>query len=166
MTFTPREKNKGRVLGVAIKQDGGFRLLIENGSPRIKAIMTMAHELTHIWQYQNWNAKQIKKQYGKDLELQIYEGMAKWVEIQYAYLINEHAIAKREEIITAYRQDEYGFGFLRYRSNYKITTDNIIVGETPFSNVEMPLLMDYLGEVNIPIEFFQVPEKYEDEEDE
>ncbi|MBQ6411049.1 MAG: hypothetical protein IJI16_03770, partial [Atopobiaceae bacterium] len=39
--------------------------------------------------------------YGKDLELEIYEGMAKWAEIQYAYLINEVPIAKREEIITA-----------------------------------------------------------------
>ncbi len=165
MTFTPKEKNKGRVLGVAIKQDSGFRLLIENGSPRIKAIMTMAHELTHIWQYQNWNAKQIRKTYGRSLELQIYEGMAKWVEIQYAYLINEHAIAKREEIITAYRRDEYGFGFLRYRANYKLITDNIIVGNTPFSFVTRPLSMNYVGQVSIPMEFFQLPEEDEEKKD-
>ena len=68
--------------------------------------------------------------------MQVYEGMAKWVEIQYAYLINEHAVAKREEIITAYRKDEYGFGFLRYRSNYILSTENIIIGLTPFSNVD------------------------------
>lgn len=164
MTFTPQGKNNGRVLGVAIKSDNGFKLLIENGSPRIKSIMTMAHELTHIWQYQNWNARQIRKTYGKKLELEIYEGMAKWVEIQYAYLINEHAVAKREEIITAYRQDEYGRGFLRYRSNYMLTTENVITGTTPFYNKKFPLGLEYVNEVYMPIEFLNLPENVEEEE--
>ncbi|MCR5703999.1 MAG: hypothetical protein K6G85_05200 [Eubacterium sp.] len=163
--FTPREKESGRAVGVAIRKADHFELLIENGSPRIKAIMTMAHELTHIWQYINWNSKQIRRTYGKELELQIYEGMAKWVEIQYAYLINEHAIAKREEIITAYRQDEYGFGFLRYRSNYAFSLENVITGDTPFTDKNYPLGLDYLGEVSIPIEFLEVPEYYEEDDE-
>jgi hypothetical protein len=37
------------VLGVAIKDRSGYTLLVENGSPRMASILTMAHELTHIW---------------------------------------------------------------------------------------------------------------------
>ena len=40
--------------------------------------------------------------------------MAKWVEIQYAYLIGETSSAKREEINTRLRMDEYGNGFRKY----------------------------------------------------
>ena len=58
-------------------------------------------------------AMQISK-YGKEQELEIYEGMAKWVEIQYAYLIGEPAAAKREEISARLREDEYGRGFRKY----------------------------------------------------
>ena len=77
----------------------------------------------------------------------IYEGMAKWVEIQYAYLINEPARAKREELITSYRADEYGYGFLRYVSNYPFSTGTVIVRPTPFQNTKMPLDPAYCGPI-------------------
>lgn len=144
-TFVPTSDFDGRVLGVAINKGGNFTLMIENGSPRMMSMLTMAHELTHIWQYINWNQKAILKKYGKALNLQIYEGMAKWVEIQYAYLINEPATAKREEIITASRNDEYGFGYIRYKANYPITTGTVITRETPFMNIETPLDPLYCG---------------------
>ncbi len=137
----------GRVLGVAIKDKNGYTLLVENGSPRMASMLTMAHELTHIWQYQNWNDKEIRRIYGDDLRLEIYEGMAKWVEIQYAYLINEPATAKREEIITAYRNDEYGRGFLRYRAQYPFSTGTIITKPTPFESGNRPLGDRQLGGV-------------------
>ncbi len=137
----------GRVLGVAIKDKNGYTLLVENGSPRMASMLTMAHELTHIWQYQNWNDKEIRRIYGDDLRLEIYEGMAKWVEIQYAYLINEPATAKREEIITSYRNDEYGRGFLRYRAQYPFSTGTIITRPTPFESGNTPLGERQLGGV-------------------
>ena len=147
--FVPSPKQDGRVLGVAIKDKNGFSLLVENGSPRMASIMTMAHELTHIWQYVNWNARAIRKKYGKKLELEIYEGMAKWVEVQYAYLINEPALAKRTEIITAYRDDAYGHGFLRYRANYPFSMGTVITGPTPFMDPTNPLDEEFCGNITV-----------------
>ncbi|MBP3468892.1 MAG: hypothetical protein J6K26_05180 [Lachnospiraceae bacterium] len=49
----------GRTLGFAQKDASGYSLYIENGSPRLAAMATIAHELTHIWQYQNWDDKAI-----------------------------------------------------------------------------------------------------------
>ena len=121
--------------------------MVENGSPRMASMLTMAHELTHIWQYINWNDKEIRRIYGDKLYLQVYEGMAIWVEIQYAYLISEPARAKREELITSYRADEYGYGFLRYESNYPFSTGTVIVRPTPFENVKLPLDPAYCGPI-------------------
>jgi len=143
--FIPTPKSDGRVLGVAISDKNGYTLLVENGSPRMASMLTMAHELTHIWQYINWNDKAIRKKYGKKMRLEIYEGMAKWVEIQYAYLINEPATAKREEIITFHRDDEYGHGFMRYRANYPFSLGTVITKMTPFMNVETPLDPEFCG---------------------
>lgn len=146
--FIPTPEADGRVLGVAISdKKNGYTLLIENGSPRMASMLTMAHELTHIWQYLNWDDKKIRKKYGDDLRLQIYEGMAKWVEVQYAYLINEPAVAKREEILTSYRKDEYGFGFLRYRANYPFSTGTVITRPTPFMNLDDPLTPQFCGKI-------------------
>lgn len=147
--FIPTPKSDGRVLGVAISDKNGYTLLVENGSPRMASMLTMAHELTHIWQYINWNDKAIRKKYGRKMRLEIYEGMAKWVEIQYAYLINEPATAKREEIITSYRNDEYGRGFLRYRANYPFSLGTVITKATPFMNVETPLDPEFCGPFTI-----------------
>ena len=83
------------------------------------------------------------------MRLEIYEGMAKWVEIQYAYLINEPATAKREEIITSYRDDEYGRGFLRYRANYPFSLGTVITKPTPFMNVETPLDPEFCGPLRV-----------------
>lgn len=143
--FLPTPKSDSRVLGVAIKDKHGYTLLVENGSPRMSSMLTMAHELTHIWQYINWNDKAIRKKYGKQLRLEIYEGMAKWVEVQYAYLLNEPATAKRQEILTSYRDDEYGRGFLRYRENYPFSLGTSVTKKTPFINVETPLSPEYCG---------------------
>ena len=145
--FLPSPKMDARVLGVAIKDKNGYSLLLENGSPRMMSMLTMAHELTHIWQYLNWNDKAIRKKYGRKLRLEIYEGMAKWAEVQYAYLMNEPATAKREEIISSYRDDEYGRGFLRYRANYPFSLGTVITKRTPFMDPQTPLDPDFCGQI-------------------
>lgn len=119
--FVPTPGFDGRVLGYARKDSTGYSLYIENGSPKLAAMATIAHELTHIWQYQNWDEKAIIDAYGAQNRLEVYEGMAKWVEIQYLLYLNETAYGKREEIRTMLRQDEYGRGFIQYRKKYALS---------------------------------------------
>ena len=132
-SFVPTGNSDGRVLGVAIRTGDNYEILLENGAPRLQSAMTMAHEMTHIWQYLNWNRKEITQSYGKEHELEVYEGMAKWAEIQYAYLIGEPAAAKMEEMITENRDDEYGRGFIMYRKKYPLSYGVSLSGKkTPF----------------------------------
>ena len=138
-SFIPTGNFDGRILGVAIKDGSGYSILVENGAPRISSTMTIAHELTHIWQYLNWNKKKVLNHYGPAQELEIYEGMAKWVEIQYAYLIGEPAAAKREEICARVRDDEYGRGFRRYVEKYPLSTGTHLEYATPFEKPDAPL---------------------------
>lgn len=138
-TFVPTGNHDGRILGVAIKDRSGYSILVENGAPRIQTMLTLAHELTHIWQYLNWNSKVILAKYTKALELEIYEGMAKWAEIQYAFLIGEEETAKREEIITIQRNDEYGRGFRRYLQAYPLHREGTTTSRTPFGDKNNPL---------------------------
>ncbi len=138
-TFVPSGDFDGRVLGVAIKDRNGYTILIENGAPKLQSTMTMVHEMTHIWQYLNWNDKEIRQKYGDELNLEVYEGMAKWVEIQYAYLLNETATAKREELITLYRNDAYGNGFKKYAEKYPLSMGRRNGVATPFDDVKSPL---------------------------
>ena len=119
--FKPSTGVAGRVLGYAQQRWGKYSLIIENGSPRLAATDTLVHEMTHIWQYLNWNDKDILNRYGQDQNLEIYEGMAKWVKIQYAYLLGEVATGKREELITRSRDDAYGKGFVKYAGRYPLS---------------------------------------------
>ncbi len=139
MDFTPTPGFDGRVLGVAITEKGVYRLYVENQSPYLNAVATIAHELTHIWQYVNWNRKSIIKKYGKKLEKCIYEGMAKWVEIQYLYFINEPERAYRELCATLQREDEYGFGLKLYLAEYDFSRGVNVDIVTPFYDADMPL---------------------------
>lgn len=132
-TLGTRDSQSMLILGVAINKKKKYQILIENGAPRISLIATFAHELTHIWQYTHWdNVKSLKK-CPKENRLLIYEGMAKWAEIQYLYLIGEVNVAKREESITRSRQDEYGMGFCLYEEHYPLTREAMTCEETPFT---------------------------------
>lgn len=137
--FTPTAGFDGRVLGVAIDEHGTYRLYVENQSPYLNAVATIAHELTHIWQYLNWSKKHIIKRYGRSMELCIYEGMAKWVEIQYLYFINEPDRAYRELCATLARDDEYGNGLRLFLDEYDLSTGVNVDIKTPFFDVNEPL---------------------------
>ncbi|MBQ6022865.1 MAG: hypothetical protein IJL25_08055 [Clostridia bacterium] len=155
-TFTPTAEWDGRTLGVAIleKKTKQFSLLVENGSPRMSTMLTVAHELTHIWQYVNWDEEAILKKYGPDLNTEIYEGMAKWVEVQYAWLINEAGTAKRRELTTMTRPDPYGRGFIRYRANYPFSKGVGSVPDSPFMHPDAPLADEFCIPLN---EMFIIP---------
>lgn len=127
------------ILGVAINKKKKYSILLENGAPRISLIATFAHELTHIWQYTHWDNKKKFKKCPKSKRLLVYEGMAKWAEIQYLYLIGETNVAKREERITRNRQDEYGIGFCLYEERYPLTREAMTCEDTPFIPDRYPL---------------------------
>ncbi len=127
------------ILGVAINKKKKYSIILENGAPRISLIATFAHELTHIWQYTHWDDQKNFKKCSKDKRLLIYEGMAKWAEIQYLYLIGETNIAKREEYITRNREDEYGIGFRLYEDQYPLTREAMTCENTPFTPNAYPL---------------------------
>lgn len=131
-TFVATPGVDPRTLGFAQKTRDGYRLYIENGSPRLAAIGTMAHELTHIWQYLNWDEDKIEKRYGKENRLPIYEGMASWSQIQYLLHLREFDSADRMEAYTEQREDEYGVGFRMYRERYPLQRDGDTDGDTPF----------------------------------
>lgn len=127
------------ILGVAINKKKNYSIILENGAPRISLIATFAHELTHIWQYTHWDNNKDLKKCPKSKRLLIYEGMAKWVEIQYLYLIGEINVAKREEHITRNRQDEYGIGFCLYEDRYPLSREAMSCEDTPFTTNCYPL---------------------------
>lgn len=127
------------VLGAAVNDKKDYRIYIENGAPRISVIATFAHELTHIWQYINWDSKKGFSACSKEKRLLIYEGMAKWAEIQYLYLVGETAVARREEFITRNREDEYGIGFVLYDNQYPVSYEPIICNNSPFVKNGYPI---------------------------
>lgn len=138
-SFVPSAGYSERVLGVAIRdRHGNYTIYVENGAPRNAFTATLVHELTHIWQYTTWNEKELMARYGGDLMPAVYEGMAKWVEIQYMLLIGEQAHARREELITRARDDEYGRGFLYYVTRYPLSTTQSTL-RTPFEHIHEPL---------------------------
>lgn len=134
-----RDSQSMLILGVAINKRKKYSIILENGAPRLSLIATFAHELTHIWQYTHWDNKKNFPKCAKSKRLLIYEGMAKWAEIQYLYLIGETAVAKREEYITRNRQDEYGIGFCLYEDQYPLSREAMTIEETPFTQDRYPI---------------------------
>ena len=133
-----RDSQSMLILGVAVNKKQKYSIILENGAPRISLIATFAHELTHIWQYTHWDNNKNLKKCPKSKRLLIYEGMAKWVEIQYLYLIGETTVARREEYITRNRQDEYGIGFCIYEDRYPLSREAMLCEETPFTPNSYP----------------------------
>ena len=133
-----RDDGSMLILGVAINKKKNYSILLENGAPRISLIATFAHELTHIWQYTHWDNKAGFKKCSKKNRLLIYEGMAKWAEIQYLYMIGETTVARREEANTRRRQDEYGAGFLVYEDRFPLSREAMTIDDTPFTPGKYP----------------------------
>lgn len=133
-----RDSQSMLILGVAVNKKQKYSIILENGAPHISLIATFAHELTHIWQYTHWDNNKNLKKCSKNKRLLIYEGMAKWVEIQYLYLVGETTVARREEYITRNRQDEYGIGFCLYEDRYPLTREAMFCEETPFTPNNYP----------------------------
>lgn len=137
-SFTPTPGVDPRVLGFVTKTAGGQELWIENGSPRLAAITTMAHELTHIWQNASWDESAIQKKYGKKNELVVYEGMATWAQIQYLLFTRETNFAEWQHAYAMQREDAYGIGYKIFLQRYALTFTGEVDEDSPFRNL-MPL---------------------------
>ena len=139
LIFKPSSDVAARTLGFAQKKHGKYSIIIENGSPRLAAIDTIVHEMTHIWQYLNWNDNNILHIYRmkkEDCTMKardiVYEGMAVWASIQYLYQIGETYYAAEQEALAESRQDVYGVGFRLYREQYPLVKDSSLLKYTPF----------------------------------
>jgi hypothetical protein len=130
--FTPTSGVDSRVLGFVKKTGDGHEFYIENGAPRLAAVTTIAHELTHIWQYANWDEAAIAARYGSENRLMVYEGMATWVEIQYLLGIKDVERARREEAFALARDDVYGDGFKVFAERYPLQVDGDASEDSPF----------------------------------
>jgi len=126
-----------RVLGFAERKKDGAELFIENGSPRMPAVLTMAHELTHVWQFKNWDDKKLDRAYGASNRTAIYEGMASWAMIQYLLFTRDREFANRQIQYLLGRDDVYGDGFKAFIERYPLSFSGEVDGDTPFQN-EMP----------------------------
>ncbi|MEG2699342.1 MAG: hypothetical protein RR951_10475, partial [Ruthenibacterium sp.] len=135
--YHPTAQCDERVLGFAsADKRGNFTLYVENAAPEAALRSVIVHELTHIWQYINWNKQYISAKYGADKNTMIYEGMAVWSEIQFMLSMGEKAFAKREEIMREHENTSYGKGMRLYRASYKFRDKKQIQKrQTPFGHL-------------------------------
>lgn len=137
--FRPSSGVAPRTLGFASVRRGRYSLFVENGSPRLAAIDTTAHELTHIWQYINWKddaVEQIYRMPGRECTARakdiVYEGMACWASVQILYLMGETHYARQQELLYERRNDVYGKGFVLYRERYGLEKSGEAPAISPF----------------------------------
>ena len=149
--FEPSKQIASRALGFAQYKSGEYSIFIENGCPRLVALNLITHEMTHIWQYINWNMKQIDQIYKQDSPKRdkiaqdlVYEGMAVWASIQILYSMGEVYYAEEQEQeyiqfngedkdqMIVRRADEYGHGFYLYRERYGMQVSGDVPHFCPF----------------------------------
>ena len=94
-----------KIIGLAFDHDGqDDSILVENGYKPDKTFGIIAHEMTHIWEYNDDDFKKIR-QTNEDLA----EGLAVWTDL---FLSEKHGIDNIEELRNSWlsRTDEYGRG--------------------------------------------------------
>ena len=100
----PTLDQETRVVGRAMMNgDHDMSVVIENGFPKHQTISTLAHEFTHIWQYEHLPYN--------DLPLEILEGHAVWTEIYICEQLGEQLYAEKIKAIMQLRDDVYGNGY-------------------------------------------------------
>lgn len=133
VTFEAAPGVAARVLGFASSGNGGYKVFVENGAPAMAAVVTIVHELTHVWQFANWEAGMVATRYGADHQLIVTEGMATWAQIQYLLSTKELEHAERHERVANSREDEYGVGFRLFCEHFPLRKAGVIGRQTPFS---------------------------------
>lgn len=112
--FHPSPGFDFRVLGYA----SNHTVIVENGAPRWKMKSTIVHELTHVWQYENWDSA-YNRRYKKDPTVTLTtEGMAVWAEIQYLLSMGEKERAIRYKRSREIDPSVYGDGMKAFVAKY------------------------------------------------
>ncbi|MBM7097535.1 hypothetical protein JSY36_17515 [Bacillus sp. H-16] len=110
LPFTP--ENPGRMVGQAsLDEENNIKVMIENGAPRLQTYMTLVHELTHVWQYDNLNLTY--------MTLDEIEGFATWVEICLAEHFHEHTYVEWFKRQLEDRNDSYSRGYYEIMAQMK-----------------------------------------------
>ncbi|MFS0777189.1 hypothetical protein ABC255_14470 [Neobacillus sp. 3P2-tot-E-2] len=120
LPFIPEAGNPRLTGKASMDDDGKLKVLVENGSPRTHTLSTLAHELTHIWQYENLQVDQLQT-----VEL---EGFASWVEVHLMTQMGEVPYANMLKEQLENRQDPYGRGYRLIEEKLSILPYNA----TPF----------------------------------
>lgn len=135
--FIPTSSFDTRAIGLAVlhyadsatSQDSEqqYTVMIESGHNLESSASTLAHELCHIWQYQNLDHDRLEKDYGKYL----IEGQAVWTEEAFLNYVVEKGfdcfdmekIKHQQKAIEARKlaDDEYGKGYRLLKS--KLASD-------------------------------------------
>ncbi len=104
-TFLPTADFDERAIGLAIQDGPGhYAILIENGQPYHLMLETVAHELTHIWQFDHLDVQRMHAEHG----LLLIEGHALWAGLQ---CLEAKGIAKEHIARQVARNDVYGAGY-------------------------------------------------------
>ncbi len=120
LPFIPEAGNPHLTGKASLDGDGKLTVLVENGSPRIHTLSTLAHELTHIWQYENLQVD--------ELQIEELEGFASWVEVHMMTQMGEVPYANRLKEQLENRQDPYSRGYRLIEEKLSILPYNA----TPF----------------------------------
>lgn len=120
LPFIPEAGNPRLTGKASVDGDGKLTVLVENGSPRNHTLSTLAHELTHIWQFENLQVDQ--------LPIEELEGFASWVEVHMMTQIGEVPYANMLKEQLENRQDPYGRGYRLIEEQLSILPYNA----TPF----------------------------------
>jgi hypothetical protein len=120
LPFIPEAGNPRLSGKASVDGDGKLRVLVENGSPRTYTLSILAHELTHIWQYENLQVD--------ELDLEELEGFASWVEVHMMTQMGEVPYANMLKEQLDSRQDSYGRGYRLIKEKLSILPYNA----TPF----------------------------------
>lgn len=151
--YKPSKQYAARVIGYAEYKSGEYTIFIENGCPKLVALNIIVHEMTHIWQYTNWNQAQMMALYKQDnperdkvAQDLVYEGMAIWASIQILYSMGEMYFAEQQEQeyitfngydkdqLIVRRNDVYGYGYYLYRQRFHIESTGEIPPFSPFKS--------------------------------
>ena len=118
-----------RVLGHA----SGNAIVVENGAPRWKMKSTLVHELTHVWQHNNWPSD-FNAKYKKDENATlIMEGMAVWTEVQYLLSMGEKDRSIRYKRGREHDSSVYGAGMKTFLQKYPVKErKRVPLRESPF----------------------------------
>lgn len=136
--WKPTSGFDSRLIGYASSQKN--KIVLENGAPKLELTNTIAHELTHIWQFDNWNYGKLRKKYQtKEKMKDVEEGMAQWACIQYMYLSGYEEYMDAKLPLELRRDDEYGRGLRMFVKRYPLKKKSSLWGNTPFKNPDDPV---------------------------